>query len=342
MVRFLHHRTRSGGARTRTGAVPEAPVANPFHSGEAVQGGEILAHHLTVDVEEYFHATALRGQVDPLEWPAFESRVENSVDRLLEALEGHRTSGTFFVLGWLAHRRPHLVRRIHERGHEIASHGWGHLPATEQSPEEFRESVRSSRAVLEDITGSAVLGFRAPSFSIVPGREWALDVLIEEGYAYDSSLFPIVRGGYGYSDGSRDPIWIVRPAGRIAEFPPATFRVLGVNVPAGGGAYFRLFPYRLVRSALRRCEERGLPTTFYIHPWELDPGQPRLAVPWSTRLRHYTGLGRTLDRLHQLLEEFPFQPIAGSLHVDGREPPPSARPGTVPVASRGTKVAKDP
>lgn len=283
---------------------------------------ELFAHHLTVDVEEYFHATAMRSVVQPSDWPDLESRVEGSVDLLLELLARHSHCGTFFVLGWLADRRPHLVRRIHAAGHEIASHGWAHRPATELTREEFRHSVARSRAVLEDIIGEPVLGFRAPSFSIVPGLEWALDVLIEEGYAYDSSLFPIVRGGYGYSDGSRDPIWIARPAGRLAEFPPATLRLLGVNIPAGGGAYFRILPYGVIRSALRRCEERGLPTTFYIHPWELDPDQPRLPTSWATRLRHYAGMRRTMERLDRLLGEFRFKPIASAL------PPSASSSGT--------------
>lgn len=305
-----------------------------------MQPTDLFAHYLTVDVEEYFHATALRGLVRPSDWSRLESRVEGSVERLLEVMARRSAMGTFFVLGWLAARRPHLVRRIHEGGHEIASHGWAHRPATELSPEEFRESVARSKELLEDITGAPVQGFRAPSFSIVPGVEWALDVLVEEGYRYDSSLFPIVRGGYGYSDGSRDPIWIARPAGRIAEFPPATLRLLGVNVPAGGGAYFRLFPYRVVQAALRRCEERGLATTFYIHPWELDPSQPRLPVSWATRVRHYSGLQRTMDRLDRLLAEFRFQPIAAGLPAEGG----GGRPPVAPERNgraRGTAVARE-
>ena len=288
-----------------------------------MQPANHFAHFLTVDVEEYFHATALRDLVRRSDWPTLESRVERSVDLILETMDRRSLAGTFFVLGWLAARRPHLVRRIHDAGHEIASHGWAHRPATELEPEEFRGSVARSKAVLEDITGSPVLGFRAPSFSIVPGVEWALDVLIEEGYLYDSSLFPIVRGGYGYADGSRDPVWISRPAGRIAEFPPATLRLMGVNVPAGGGAYFRLLPYGVVRAALQRCERRGLPSTFYIHPWELDPDQPRLPVSWTTRVRHYTGLEQAADRLRRLLDDFPFQPIGHALSNRGHRHRPA-------------------
>ncbi|UCF20382.1 MAG: DUF3473 domain-containing protein, partial [Gemmatimonadota bacterium] len=167
--------------------------------------------------------------------------------------------------------------------------------------------------LLEELSGGHVLGFRAPSFSIVPGCEWALDVLVEEGYRYDSSLFPVRRPGYGYPDGGRDPHWLERPAGRLAEVPPATLRLGGINLPAAGGAYFRILPYGLARAAVRDSEGRGVPATFYIHPWEIDPDQPRMDVPLLTRVRHYSGLGRTLDRLRRLLGEFRFQPIADTV-----------------------------
>jgi polysaccharide deacetylase family protein (PEP-CTERM system associated) len=175
--------------------------------------------------------------------------------------------------------------------------------------------VRRSRRELEELTGARVEGFRAPSFSIVPGCEWALDVLAEEGYRYDSSLFPVRRpgGSYGYPGGGRDPHWLVRPPGPIAELPPATLDLWGMRLPAGGGAYFRLFPYGLVRAALRDCEHRGVPGTFYIHPWELDAGQPRFPVPWTTRIRHYGGLDRTDQRLERLLREFRFTTMADTV-----------------------------
>jgi polysaccharide deacetylase family protein (PEP-CTERM system associated) len=180
---------------------------------------------------------------------------------------------------------------------------------TTQTPLAFRDSIRRSKRVLEDVAGTPVLGFRAPSFSIVRGREWALDILIEEGYRYDSSLFPVRRPGYGYAGGRPDPYWLERPAGRLAEIPPATLQWCGMQLPAGGGGYFRLFPYSLVRAALRQCQHRGQPGTFYIHPWELDPGQPRFPVPWLTRVRHYGGLRRTEERLERLLAEFRFTAV---------------------------------
>lgn len=274
-----------------------------------------MLHHFTVDVEEYFQVSAFEAWIARDRWGALESRVGASVDVLLEMLDSHQARGTFFVLGWIAERHPHLIRQIAEAGHEVASHGWDHRRVTDQNQQEFRDSVQRSKALLQELTGAAVLGFRAPSFSIVRGGEWALDILLEEGYRYDSSLFPVTRPGYGYSNGHRDPHWIDRPGGRLAEIPPTTLRRWGVNVPAAGGGYFRILPYGLARAALRNSERRGVSATFYIHPWEIDPDQPRLEVPWLTRFRHYSGLGRTAGRLHRLLSEFRFQPVAETVAV---------------------------
>ena len=266
----------------------------------------MTVHHFTVDVEEYFHVSAFSQHVRPREWDRMPSRVALGVARLLDLLARHEARGTFFVLGWVAQRHPELIRTIGRAGHEVASHGWDHARVTEQLPTHFRDSVRRSKQALENLTGEPVLGFRAPSYSIVPGREWALDILREEGYRYDSSLFPVRRPGYGYPAGKRDPYWVERPdGGRIVEVPPATLR-WALARPAGGGGYFRLLPYALTRAALRACERRGVPGTFYIHPWELDPGQPRLHVPWLTRVRHYGGLSRTAPLLERLLLEFRF------------------------------------
>jgi polysaccharide deacetylase family protein (PEP-CTERM system associated) len=271
----------------------------------------MIAHYFTVDVEEYFQVSAFDGFVSRDAWATLHSRVAACVGRLLDLLARHRARGTFFILGWVAERHPDLVRAIVDAGHEAASHGWDHKRVTEQSPEEFRASVRRTKDLLEQLSGQPCLGFRAPNFSIVPGREWALDILLEEGYRYDSSLFPIRRPGYGYPGGwdVRDPYWLDRPAGCLAELPPATLRRLGLNLPAGGGAYFRILPYGLVRSAIAAYDRRGVPTTFYVHPWEIDPAQPVFPVSWLTRFRHYTGLERTLPRLERLLSEFRFTAI---------------------------------
>ena len=269
-----------------------------------------IAHYFTVDVEEYFQVSALEPTVSRASWDGYASRLAPSVERLLQLLADAEARGTFFVLGWVAQRHAELVRRIAAAGHEIASHGWDHRRVTRQGPLAFRLSVRRSKRLLEDLVGQPVLGFRAPSFSIVAGREWALDILLQEGYRYDSSLFPVRRPGYGYPHGARDPYTLERGGGCLAEFPPATLRWAGVNLPAGGGGYFRILPYAVVRAALRRCERRHVPGTFYIHPWELDPEQPRFAVQWRTRLRHYTGLRRAEPRLRRLLSEFAFCAIA--------------------------------
>src|SRR5258705_6034014 len=267
----------------------------------------VIAHHFTVDLEEYFQVSAFESRVARADWTRFESRVARQVPRLLDLLARHEAHATFFVLGWVAERHGDLIRTIARAGHEIASHGWDHVRVTHQTRAQFRASIRRTKHMLEEITGEPALGFRAPSFSIVPRREWALDVLLEEGHRYDSSLFPVRRLGYGYPSGLPHPHWIDRPAGRIAEIPPTTLRWWGgVRLPGAGGGYFRFLPYGVVRAAFRQCERLGTPGTFYIPPWEIDPAQPRLDVSWLTRVRHYGGLRRTAGRLERLLAEFRF------------------------------------
>lgn len=248
-------------------------------------------------------------------------RVEIGVHHILELLAKHDARGTFFVLSWVAERARNLVREIVDQGHEIASHGSDHRRVTTLSPIDFRESVRTSREVLEDVSGRPVFGYRAPNFSILRGMEWALEILGEEGYRYDSSLFPVRRNGSGYVGGQRDPHALPLPSGVLHEIPPATLRLAGKLLPAGGGAYFRHLPYAFVHSALADAERRGVPGTFYVHPWELDPEQPRLAVPFMTGLRHYGGLRRTAPRLERLLSAFRFQPIATTLGLLGQSAP---------------------
>lgn len=268
-----------------------------------------VRHFFTVDVEEYFQVVALAPYAPMARWETFESRVERSVDELLALMARHDVRGTFFTVGWVAERHPAMLRRIAAAGHEIASHTYDHLRITHQTPEHFRDSVRRTKRILEDVSGSEVWGFRAPSFSIVPGTEWAIDILLEEGHRYDSSLFPIRRKGYGYPGGARDPYWIDRPSGRLAEFPPSTLRTLGLTLPAAGGGYFRILPPQLVHAALREAERRGAPGMFYIHPWEWDPGQPRLDVPLLTRIRHYGGQGQVLARIEALFQRFAFTSV---------------------------------
>lgn len=276
--------------------------------------GEIR-HHFTVDVEEYFQVSALAPFVSRGTWEQRPRRLHVGMRQLLDMLEQAGARGTFFVLGWVAHHQPEAVREITAAGHEVASHGWGHERVTTLSREEFRASVRDSKAALEDLSGSPVFGYRAPSFSIIRGLEWALDILVEEGYRYDSSLYPVRRPGYGFQGGLRDPHRLERQGGALDEVPPATLRVGPAVLPAAGGAYLRHLPLGLVRSAIVSAERRRVPATLYIHPWELDPDQPRLAVSTITRMRHYGGLHRTAPRLRQLLGEFRFQPIADTLNL---------------------------
>jgi polysaccharide deacetylase family protein (PEP-CTERM system associated) len=274
-----------------------------------------MRHHFTVDVEEYFQVAALDPYVDRHSWSSIESRIDVGMDRLLALLDAHNARGTFFTLGWIADKHPRVLRSIAAAGHEVASHGWGHERITSLTPERFRDSVRDSKRILEDISGQRVIGYRAPSFSIVRGLEWALDILLEESYVYDSSLFPIYRAGYGYRGGGQDPYRIRRESGTLLEFPPATLGKGKFLIPAGGGGYFRLLPYALARLALESAEARQVPATFYIHPWELDPDQPRLPVSWKTRIRHYGGLHKTVGRIEKLLSHFEFQPIATTIQA---------------------------
>jgi len=271
------------------------------------------SHFFTVDVEEYFQVKALEAAVSRKDWLSRPSRLAGSIDALLEKLDRYSVRGTFLVLGWIAKHRPEVVLAIAAAGHEIASHGFWHERVTALDRDTFREDVQISKQALEDLIGGEVVGYRAPSFSIIPGWEWAFDVLIEEGYRYDSSLFPIRRRGYGYPDSPRTPHVIQRPAGRIAEFPLATTSFFRYPIPAAGGGYLRQFPLAIIRRAFREASERCEPATFYIHPWETDPGQPRLPVSVLNRLRHYRGLGSTLERIDLILEEFSFTTIASYL-----------------------------
>lgn len=266
-------------------------------------------HIFTVDLEEYFQAHALSNIIGRSEWDYLPPRAEKSTGKLLDFLDGRDIDATFFVLGWVADRYPDLIREIADRGHEVASHGWSHHRIDTLSREEFRSEVRRSKALLEDLAGREVRGFRAPSFSLVPGTEWAMEVLAEEGYEYDSSLYPVRRPGYGYPGASRDPFRVDTSAGPVLELPPATVSFAGVPLPAGGGAYFRHLPYGLTSSALREMEDREVPGVFYVHSWEIDEHMPRLPVGFIPEWRHYGRVDRMMDRLHRLADDFSFTSI---------------------------------
>ncbi|MYN25110.1 XrtA system polysaccharide deacetylase [Duganella levis] len=260
---------------------------------------------LTVDVEDYFQVSAFASRIAPADWPAMPCRVERNVDLILGLLAAHRVHATFFTLGWIAERYPALVRRIVSEGHELASHGYAHQRASQQTPAEFDHDITLSKKLLEQLSGQPVLGYRAPSFSIGQNNLWALDSLLQAGYRYSSSIYPIRHDHYGMPDAPRFP-WRPRGEHGLLELPVSTVRLLGRNLPAGGGGYFRLLPYAASRWALRRINSHdGQAGIFYFHPWELDPGQPVMAgISRKTRLRHYLNLHRMEARINRLLGDF--------------------------------------
>lgn len=272
---------------------------------------------LSVDVEDYFHVSAFENILHRSNWDRMESRVEANTHCLLDLFARKDVRGTFFVLGWVAERHPDLIRAIDESGHEVASHGYDHRRITTMSRAEFRLDVRRSRRILEEITGKSILGYRAPSFSVTHETLWALDVLCEEGFAYDSSIFPIRHDRYGIPDSPRCP-WQRRCAdGSILhEFPISTVRILGLNLPFIGGGYLRQLPFRYVEWGVRRfhLRERS-PVLLYVHPWEIDPLQPRISAGTLATIRHYRNLDQTETRLNRLLEQFTFAPLKDVLRI---------------------------
>src|SRR6267142_3279165 len=270
---------------------------------------------LTVDVEDYFHVAALSSSIPRDTWTSRESRVVGNTHRLLSLFEQFNVRGTFFVLGWVAERYPELIRDIAADGHEIACHGFSHRLVYEQSPEEFHEETLRSKDLLADIIGSRVLGYRAASYSVVRDSLWALDILVELGFTYDSSIFPVHHDRYGIPNAERAPHRLSTPDGKlIVEWPLATASIFGLRLPVAGGGYFRLLPYWLSHwglASINRRERR--PFIFYLHPWEIDPGQPRVPASRLSRFRHYTNLGKCEERLRRLLGEFRFGTARDSL-----------------------------
>ena len=259
---------------------------------------------MTVDVEDYFQVQAFAGVIDRGTWDSTPCRVEANMDHILAAFDRAGVHGTFFTLGWIADRHPRVVRAIVAAGHELASHGYGHARADGQTPDEFRDDVRRAKRVLEDLGGIAIAGYRAPTFSIGPRNPWAFDVLAEEGYRYSSSIYPVRHDLYGVPDAPRFPY---RPAaGALMELPMTTVRLGGRNLPCAGGGYFRLMPYPLFRTLLRRFNRtEAAPGVFYFHPWEVDPGQPRVtAASRMARFRHYVNIAAMPGRLERLLRDF--------------------------------------
>ncbi len=273
----------------------------------SVAGGKPM-HCLSFDVEEHFQVSAFWSEARRQQWDKYDSRVENNTKRLVELLAQHGTKATFFVLGWVAERHPDLVKLLVEQGHEIASHGYGHELVTSQSPEQFRHDVRKAKNILENLIGSSVIGYRAPSFSITDESQWALTILVEEGYGYDSSMYDrFQRSETGR--GNHGLVQINTVAGRIWEISPSTLNVCGFQVPVAGGGYFRLFPYATSKTFLQRLEKQGAKLVMYLHPWEIDPEQPRMDGPWTSQFRHYLNLHKMEQRLTALLADFQFGSI---------------------------------
>ena len=272
-----------------------------------------VVNAMTVDVEDYFHVSVFDGLVPRHSWDSLESRVCGNTERLLRIFDDADVKATFFVLGWVARRFPALVRRIAAEGHEIASHGYGHRLVYDLTPAAFREDIRRSRAVLESAADVHVLGYRAPSYSVTPRSLWALDILIEEGFRYDASIFPIHHDRYGIPISPRHP-YVISRASDLVEAPGSTVRWGPFNLPIGGGGYFRILPYAWTRWGIQRLnttEER--PAIFYLHPWEIDPDQPRLKTSVLGQFRHYCNLGKTEARLRALLQDFEFSTMVSVL-----------------------------
>jgi polysaccharide deacetylase family protein (PEP-CTERM system associated) len=283
-------------------------------SGAGSAEGVRTVNAMTVDVEDYFHVSVFDGVVPRMQWETLESRVERNTDRLLALFAECGIRGTFFVLGWVAERHPQLVARIAAAGHEIASHGFAHRLVYDLTPTMFREDIRRSKQVLEDAAGVRVEGYRAPSYSVTPRSLWALDVLIDEGFQYDASIFPIHHDRYGIPLSPRHPYRLQRRRGSIMEAPASTMRWGLLNFPVAGGGYFRILPYAWTQWGIARINAgEGRPAIFYLHPWEIDPEQPRLPAGALSRFRHYRNLHKTEARLRRLLNDFAFAPIRSVL-----------------------------
>jgi len=295
---------------------PSRPAANPPVKPPATVSPGAIVNAMTVDVEDYFQVSAFDRIVPRARWDALESRVSHNTDRLLELFDRANVRATFFVLGWVAERFPALVRRIADLGHEVASHGYNHQLVYMLTPRQFREDVRTAKRAIEDAASVSVVGFRAPSYSVIESSLWTLDVLIEEGFVYDSSIFPVHHDRYGIPDSPRHPHVLRRTSGSLLEVPGSTVRIGRVNLPIGGGGYFRQFPYAWTKWGIDRVNRvEHQPVTFYTHPWELDPDQPRMPVGTATRVRHYRGLERTADRLVRLLSDFRFDSVTSMLDL---------------------------
>ena len=266
-------------------------------------------NYLTIDVEDYFQVAAFEKIIRPGDWAGYASRVERNTDIILDLLDAHGVKGTFFIVGWTAERYPDLVKEIATRGHEIGCHSYLHQKIYNLTPEEFRQDTKRAKYILEEITGRSITGYRAPTYSITKKSLWALDILEELGFKWDSSIFPVLHDNYGIPDAPRFEYKL--PKHNLKEYPISTVLFFGRKVPVAGGGYFRIFPYWFTKAALSKINnQENKPFIFYLHPWEVDPDQPRVGdAGWKSRFRHYRNLDKTEGRLKCLLQDFQFRPI---------------------------------
>jgi polysaccharide deacetylase family protein (PEP-CTERM system associated) len=266
-----------------------------------------LENVLTIDVEDYFQVAALAESIETNKWDSIPTRVEANTDKILAIFNDNAVKGTFFTLGWVAERYPGIVKKIQAEGHEIASHGYSHQLIYDQDIEVFRQETIKSKQILEDITGEAVLGYRAASYSITNRSLWALDILAEAGFKYDSSIFPVRHDRYGIADSPKEPYLLTTDKqNTIVEYPLTTYSFLGQSIPVAGGGYFRLYPYWLSKFFYNAINKNNKAFAFYLHPWEVDPNQPKVKASWFSEFRHYNNLDKCESRLDRLLKDFDF------------------------------------
>lgn len=277
-----------------------------------------IQNALTVDVEDYFQVSAFADSIAPHEWGRHSLRVEQNTHKLLDLFDERQIKATFFVLGWVAERTRELILEIARRGHEVACHGYSHQLVYNQTPEVFQQETVRAKSLLEDIVQQPVRGYRAASYSITNRSLWALDILAEAGFDYDSSIFPVRHDRYGIPDSPELPHVLETPAGhKLVEFPLSTARFMGYRLPIAGGGYFRLYPYWLSHAGLRQINRRQQPFIFYLHPWEIDPEQPRISASWFSRFRHYNNLDKCETRLRKLASDFQFTTVEKVLQRQG-------------------------
>jgi len=278
-----------------------------------------MINAMSVDVEDYLHVAAFSEAIKREKWDDYESRVCKNTHKLLDIFDSRKIKSTFFVLGWVAERHPALVREIAQRGHEVASHGYSHQLIYQQTPEEFKQETLRSKQILEDQIQTSVLGYRAASYSITKKSLWALDILAESGFVYDSSIFPTRHDRYGIPDAETSPHTLITPNGsELVEFPITTKKIANYNLPASGGGYFRLYPYFLTKSILNSIiSKEKRPFIFYLHPWEVDPEQPRIEASRLSKFRHYNNLTKCESRLEKLIRDFKFSTVKDVLQHNG-------------------------